>query len=136
VSARRVETTAVVIRTMRRSGTALIRDAFAHLSTRSRRLRFVGTESELSPRELAYFTRVDRHDHEAVVAVTGSAERIIGGARYVRACDDPRSPAIAVAVIDKWQVAGSVADSSPASLIVPPQKASIDSPRTSRRTTQ
>src|SRR3954469_17709663 len=48
---------------------ALLLDAFAELSAESRRLRFNGPKSELSAKEVRYFTDVDHRDHEALVAV-------------------------------------------------------------------
>jgi GNAT superfamily N-acetyltransferase len=92
-------------------------EAFGHLGERSRYRRFLAPHGRLTPRELCYFTEVDHHDHEALVAVDPHTSEGVGVARYVRSNDDPRVAELAVAVVDDWQrqgvggrLAGALAD--------------------------
>jgi nucleotide-binding universal stress UspA family protein len=84
------------------------RDAIAHgferLSPESRYRRFFGPMPELPERYLDFLTRVDHHDHEALVAVDPSTGDGVGVARYVRTGDDVAEAAIAV--IDDWHGRG------------------------------
>jgi ribosomal protein S18 acetylase RimI-like enzyme len=79
---------------------------FERLSERSRYRRFLAPQGRLSSAELRYFTEVDHHDHEALVAIEPGTGEGIGVARYVRSAEDPSSAEIAVAVIDDWQQRG------------------------------
>src|SRR3954454_14343938 len=83
---------------------ALLEAAFAELSDESRYRRFLSPMSNLSPAQLDYLTDVDHHDHEALVALERSGERLIGVARFVRT--DPAIAEPAVAVADEWQRRG------------------------------
>jgi GNAT superfamily N-acetyltransferase len=74
---------------------------FEHLGPESRRLRFFAEKPSLSETEIRYFTEVDHHDHEAIVALVGAAG--VGVARYVRDHDDPDVADVAVAIADEWQ---------------------------------
>jgi GNAT superfamily N-acetyltransferase len=80
--------------------------AFERLSERSRYRRFLAPQGRLSPAELRYFTEVDHHDHEALMAIEPGTGEGLGVARYVRSADDPSSAELAVAVIDDWQQRG------------------------------
>jgi GNAT superfamily N-acetyltransferase len=80
--------------------------AFDRLSERSRYRRFLAPQGRLSKAELRYFTEVDHHDHEALVAIEPQTGDGIGVARYVRRDDDPSAAEVAVAVIDDWQQHG------------------------------
>ncbi|HEU4658466.1 MAG TPA: GNAT family N-acetyltransferase [Capillimicrobium sp.] len=79
-------------------------DAFEHLSPESRYRRFFAPMPHLRERDLDYLTRVDHHDHEALVAADPRTGAGIGVARYVRTGPDVAEPAIAVA--DDWQGRG------------------------------
>ena len=81
---------------------ALVR-AFERLSPTSRYRRFFGPMPQLSSRDLDFLTRVDHHDHEALVAVAPDGDGV-GVARYVRTGDEVAEPAMAV--IDDWQGRG------------------------------
>jgi nucleotide-binding universal stress UspA family protein len=81
-----------------------LRDAFERLSPESRYRRFFGPMPELSERDLDYLTRIDHHDHEALVATEPGSEAGIGVARYVRTAATVAEPAIVVA--DDWQGRG------------------------------
>jgi RimJ/RimL family protein N-acetyltransferase len=80
--------------------------AFERLSPQSRFRRFLSPHDKLSAAELRYFTEVDHHDHEALVAVDVDAGEGVGVARYVRDRERPESAEIAVAVADDWQGRG------------------------------
>jgi len=97
---------AVLIRQVRSSDAPLLADGFARLSATSRRMRFMGVKKELSAAELRYFTDVDHHDHEALVAFDRAGGHGAGIARYIRDADDPQAAEIAVTIIDDWQGRG------------------------------
>jgi len=97
---------AVLIRPVRSTDAALLADGFARLSPRSRQLRFLTRKKQLSSAELRYFTDVDHHDHEALVALNPADGRGVGIARYIRHARDPHAAEIAVTVVDDWQGRG------------------------------
>ncbi|GAA3696177.1 bifunctional GNAT family N-acetyltransferase/acetate--CoA ligase family protein [Zhihengliuella alba] len=66
-------------------------------------LRFFTYKSELTPRELARFTRVDHRDRVAFVVLRGG--RIIGVGRYDR-LDDPAEAEVAFNIADEAQGRG------------------------------
>jgi GNAT superfamily N-acetyltransferase len=78
-----------------------LREGFDRLSLQSRYERFMSPMDELSPSMLRYFTEVDHHDHEALVAVHFDSGADVGIARYVRV-DDPHTAEAAVTVADAW----------------------------------
>jgi RimJ/RimL family protein N-acetyltransferase len=84
----------------------LIGEGFARLSDESRRLRFLGPKTRLTDTELRYFTDLDHHDHEALIAVSRLSGRGLGVARFVRLADDPTTADLAVVVADEWQRSG------------------------------
>ena len=96
----------VLIRPVRSTDAALIAEAFARLSERSRRMRFLGKKDELAPAELHYYANVDHHDHEALGALDPADGRLAGVARYVRDADDPQAAEIALTIADDWQGRG------------------------------
>jgi uncharacterized OsmC-like protein/GNAT superfamily N-acetyltransferase len=81
-------------------------EAFAHFGEGSRYLRFHAPHGRLTRAELRYFTEVDHHDHEALVALEPGGGAGVGVARYVRSREDPSVAEVAVAVIDEWQGRG------------------------------
>src|SRR5690349_3921107 len=93
----------VLIRQVRSADAPLLADGFARLSPRSRQLRFLTRKQQLSSAELRYFTDVDHHDHEALVALNHADGRGVGIARYIRHAEDPQAAEIAVTVVDDWQ---------------------------------
>jgi RimJ/RimL family protein N-acetyltransferase len=97
---------AVLIRPVRGTDAPLVAGAFARLSERSRRLRFLGRKNTLTETELRYYTDVDHHDHEALGAVDHVRGGGVGIARYVRDRDDPGAAEIAVTIVDDWQGRG------------------------------
>lgn len=96
----------VLIRPVRSTDAALVADGFARLSPRSRQLRFLTRKKQLSSAELRYFTDVDHHDHEALVALNHADGRGVGIARYIRHAGDPHAAEIAVTVVDDWHGRG------------------------------
>jgi GNAT superfamily N-acetyltransferase len=81
-------------------------DGFHRLSERSRYRRFLSPRERLSAAELRYFTDVDHHNHEALIAIDPNNDEGVGVARYVRSNSEPRSAELAVAVVDDWQGRG------------------------------
>ena len=96
----------VLIRQVQSADAPLVADGFARLSPRSRQLRFLAPKKDLSPAELRYFTDVDHHDHEALVALNPADGRGVGIARYIRHSEDPHAAEIAVTIVDDWQGRG------------------------------
>ena len=82
-----------------------MRDGFARLSPESRYERFMSPLDQLSNSMLRYFTEVDHHDHEALVAFDPDDGRAIGVARYVRE-KDPEVAEAAIIVADDWHGRG------------------------------
>ena len=76
---------------------------FDRLSVRSRYRRFLSPRGPLTQAELRYFTELDHHDHEALVAVDPDTGEGVGVARFVRSGEDPSVAELAVAVADDWQ---------------------------------
>ena len=95
-----------LVRPVRSTDDSLIAEAFARLSERSRRMRFLGRKDELTAAELRYYADVDHHDHEALGALDPADGRCVGIARYVRDADDPRAAEIALTIADDWQGRG------------------------------
>jgi RimJ/RimL family protein N-acetyltransferase len=94
------------MRQVRSADAALLADGFARLSPRSRQMRFLTRKQQLSSAELRYFTDVDHHDHEALVALNPADGSGVGIARYIRHADDPHAAEIAVTIVDDWQGRG------------------------------
>jgi RimJ/RimL family protein N-acetyltransferase len=97
---------AVLIRQVRSTDAPLLADGFTRLSPRSRRMRFLGAKTTLSPAELRYFTEVDHHDHDAIAALSAADGRGVGIARYIRDAADPQAAEIAITIVDDWQGRG------------------------------
>jgi GNAT superfamily N-acetyltransferase len=96
----------VLVRPVRASDKPLFVAGFARLGEESRYRRFLAAKKRLSDDELAFFTELDHHGHEALGAVDPATGEGLGVARYLR---DPARHGIAeaaVAVIDDWQRRG------------------------------
>jgi GNAT superfamily N-acetyltransferase len=93
----------IVIRPICAEDKQALRDGCERLSERSRYRRFLSAHGTLTPAELTYFTEVDHHDHEALVAIDPATGEGIGVARYIRCGVDPDVAELAVAVADDWQ---------------------------------
>jgi nucleotide-binding universal stress UspA family protein/RimJ/RimL family protein N-acetyltransferase len=96
----------VDVRPIRASDRALLREAFERLSPESRYRRFLAPIHELSDAMLTYFSDVDHHHHEALVALDPSTGRLIGVTRYIRVAGDTPAAELAVTVADEWQADG------------------------------
>ena len=93
----------VLIRPISPTDAAGLREGFARLGLRSRRLRFLGSKPSLTDAEVAYFTNVDHDKHEALVAVDTKARAGIGVARFIRDPLVPEVADVAITVVDDWQ---------------------------------
>jgi acetyltransferase len=95
----------VLIRRITPDDRDALRAGFERLSDESRYRRFLSPIARLSDGQLDYLTRIDHHDHEALVAVDASdAAGIVGVARFVRSGEAEAEPAIVVA--DDWHGKG------------------------------
>lgn len=97
--------TEVELRAIEPGDKELLRDGFERLSERSRYERFLSPIDRLGPGMLRYFTEVDHHDHEALIAIDPATGHLVGVARYVRE-DDPEVAEAAITVADDWQGRG------------------------------
>ena len=95
----------IVIRPIEPDDRAALVAGFERLSPESRYRRFFGPVARLSEHQLDYFTDVDHHDHEALVAVAQDSGEGVGVARYVRIGPDVAEPTIVIA--DDWQGRGA-----------------------------
>jgi len=102
----RVIAASVRVRPVRPGDTALLAAIFDGLSPASRISRFLAPKRELTAAELRYFTDVDHHNHEAIIALTRRRGRPIGVARFIRDVNDSASAEVAVEVVDAWQNLG------------------------------
>ncbi len=96
----------VLVRALRPDDGPGLAEAFEQLSETSRYRRFFAAKPHLSEQSLAYFTDVDHHDHEALVAVAPDSGQLIGVARFIRDPREPDQAEVAVTVIDSWQRRG------------------------------
>jgi nucleotide-binding universal stress UspA family protein/GNAT superfamily N-acetyltransferase len=94
----------VVVRPIAPDDREALRAGFERLSPESRYRRFFTSVQQLTDRDLDYLTRIDHHDHEALVGVDAEHDQIVGVARYVRTGPDEAEPAVVVA--DDWQRRG------------------------------
>ena len=81
--------------------------AVERLSALSRYRRFHSALPRLTDEMITYFTEIDHHDHEALVAVLpGTGGIIVGVARFIRDPAHPDTAEVAVVVADSWQRRG------------------------------
>ena len=97
--------TPIVIRPVAPEDREALRESFERLSPESRYRRFLAPMAHLSESQLTYLTRVDHHDHEALVALAEEGGEGLGIARFVR-LEDPDAAEVAVAVADSCQGRG------------------------------
>jgi GNAT superfamily N-acetyltransferase len=83
-----------------------VRDVFAGMSERSRRLRYHGPKPQLAEREVDHLVDIGCCGREAVAAIDVVSGAVIGIARFVRVEDDPRSAEVAFEVVDACQSSG------------------------------
>ena len=74
----------VAIRPVEPDDREMLAEGFGRLSPESRYRRFFTPLPELSERQLNYLTRLDHHDHEALVTVDPVTGECVGVARFVR----------------------------------------------------
>lgn len=79
---------------------------FDHLSTESRRLRFLSSVEHLTPETLDYLTTLDYDDHFAWAAFDVDSGTGVGVARYIRDHDDRTRAEAAVTVAEAYQGRG------------------------------
>jgi len=96
----------VLVRAVRPEDAPGFAEAFEQLSETSRYRRFFTVKPRLSEQSLAFFTDVDHHDHEALVAVAPGSGQLVGVARFIRNPEEPDQAEVAVTVIDAWQQRG------------------------------
>jgi ribosomal protein S18 acetylase RimI-like enzyme len=96
----------ILVRPMRADDGERLSAAFDRLSPESRRRRFFGPKERLNSVELQYFTAIDHHRHEALVAIEPAGGEIVGVARFVVVGDVPETAEAAITVIDDWQRRG------------------------------
>jgi RimJ/RimL family protein N-acetyltransferase len=95
-----------MVRSIRPEDRDALAKAFSRLSEQSRYQRFLTAINDLSEADLRYFTQVDHHDHEALVAFDAVSGDGVAVARFVRLGDGVSAEA-AVTVIDEWQGRGA-----------------------------
>jgi RimJ/RimL family protein N-acetyltransferase len=93
------------VRPIRSGDAPLVAEIFARLNVASRYARFLTGKDRLTAAELRYFTEIDHHDHEALIAITWHGDPV-GVARFVRYPDDPTTAEVAIEVVDDWQSRG------------------------------
>lgn len=96
----------LIVRPIEPDDKRALAEGFARLGAASRYRRFLSPHNQLTEEELRYFTEVDHHDHEALVAIDPRTGAGVGVARYVRDPSDPTQAELAVAVVDDWQRQG------------------------------
>jgi len=95
----------ILVRQIRAEDKELLRAGLEHLGAESRYRRFFAPVKQLTAGQLSYFTEVDHHDHEALLALAGNGEAV-GVARYIRLTERPAAAEVAVTVVDSWQGRG------------------------------
>ena len=96
----------LLIRPITPRDAAALSDAWSRSSEESRRRRLHGSMARLNPAELRYFTDVDHHRHEAMVAIDTESGRVVGVMRYIRDPNRPEEAELAALVVDDWQRRG------------------------------
>jgi GNAT superfamily N-acetyltransferase len=96
----------VIIRPVEPGDKALFAAGFERFGQESRYRRFMGMKKRLSERELAFFSEVDHHEHEALGAIDVVTGEGVGVARYIGMPGDPEAAEAALAIVDAWQHRG------------------------------
>lgn len=94
----------ITLRPIRPDDEPALREGFKKLSVASRYARFRG-HFDLTSAQWRYLTRVDGHDHVALVAVVPSGE-IVGVARFVRIASGSETAEVAFTIADDFQNRG------------------------------
>ena len=98
--------TEIVIRPVTPADRKLLLSGFQRFGERSRHQRFFGVKIKLTEAELAFFTEVDHHDHEALGAIEPETGAGVGIARFIRLQPGAPVAEAAVSVVDDWQGRG------------------------------
>ena len=96
----------VLVRALRPDDGPGLAEAFEQLSEPSRYRQVFAAKPYLSEQSLAYFTDVDHHDHEALVAEAPGSGQLVGVARFIRDPREPDQAEVAVTIMDSWQRRG------------------------------
>ena len=96
----------VEIRRVEPSDAELLAEGLEELSAESRYRRFLGPKQAFSTKELDYLTKVDHHEHEALVAQEPGADRGLAVARFIKDPADRETAEVAIVVADDWQNRG------------------------------
>jgi GNAT superfamily N-acetyltransferase len=96
----------IEVRPLRATDRPALLAFFDGLSDETRYRRFLSPVKVLGTTQLDYFTNIDHHDHEAVVAVEPERSALVGVARYVRFAEHPEEAEVAVTVADEYQGQG------------------------------
>lgn len=96
----------VVVRPLEHADRAMLGEAVAALSERTRYLRFAAPKPRLTARELDFLVDLDHHDREALLAIEPATGRGVGVVRYVQVPGEPGTVEIAATVADDWQGRG------------------------------
>ena len=101
--------TRVCVRAIRPDDKQRLAAAFAGLSTRSVRRRFLHTVTALDAGTLRFLTEVDMCDHVALVLTIGEGdeERLIAVGRFVRSANGGNTAEVAFTVADEYQNRGA-----------------------------
>jgi RimJ/RimL family protein N-acetyltransferase len=83
----------------------LIAAAYDHLSDTTRYRRFLSHAAHLTRRDLDYFTHIDHHRHEAMLAIDPRTGGLVGVVRYVR-IPGTSDAELSALVVDDWQRRG------------------------------
>lgn len=92
----------VGMRLIRPEDKPLLVEGFERLSFASRRTRFMGARSALTPGDLKLFTEVDQENHLAIGALDLDTGRPVGVVRFIRAPGTTRAEA-ALTIVDAYQ---------------------------------
>jgi len=97
--------TPLLVRGIATTDGTLLAAAYERLSDDSRRRRFLSASSPTA-RDLAYFTKVDHHGHEAMVAIDPASGTLVGAAHDVRVPGTDGDAELSVEVVGAWQRRG------------------------------
>lgn len=98
--------TTLLVRPIGAADKRRLADAYARMSAHSRQRRFLSAASAPSARDLAYFTEVDHHRHEAMVGIDPASGALVGAAHYVRVPGTDGDAELSAEVVDEWQRRG------------------------------
>lgn len=96
----------VELRPLTRDDADALVETYRRLSEASVRERFHEVSGGLSEAQLAYFTDLDHHDHEALTVEDVVSGALLGVARYIRGTRGARQAEVAVVVVDAHQHLG------------------------------